>query len=374
MSSIFQLERDFTFYTDGGAVALDSDGEHVAIGTSKLSPRFPRSGEEGGHAYVVKKKGKVVLSWRFDAEKGFNCAAFSPSKDFVIFGNDDGKLYVFTYDGDLLSAVEVDSPVYSCAFSRSGSYLALGTEGGKVSVRDSNFEPLWEYLTEDNVWGLSWSPDERYVAAASHDGNVYILTKPKEVWKEDLGSPVNRVSWCGERLAAGTWEPGKVVVYEAGNPASPQKLWEKSVWGSVWGLEFEDACNYLAAGSSGKAFKVFAQDGREVFSADLFPVEDLSWNSAVLAVGGEGRVEVYRTFQCLPHSLPSLKRFKTISLTKPDNLGFAEMSEALYLLLGKPKVVRVNGEEMGVKVVKGNFLYIFSPYDGEVEVEVVDEA
>ena len=373
-SSSFKLEKEFVFYTEDGTVAVDSDGEAIAIGVSRASPRGAEKGKEGGHAYVVWRRNKVVFSWRFDAEKGFNCAAFKPSSDLVVFGNDDGFLYVFNKSGELLKTVNVDSPIYSCAFSPSGSYLAMGTEGGKVTVRDSNFDPLWEYLTEDNVWGLSWSPDERFVAVASHDGNLYVLTKPKEVWKDDLKSPVNRVVWCDDYLVAGTWEPGTVALYDASDPTSPTKLWERELLGNVWGLDMDSACNYVLAGSSNSIVKIFSIDGKDVMSMEAFPVDDVAWAGATVAIGGKSKVEVYAAEVCLPYAIPSLRRFKIISLSKPENLNVVEMSEVLYLLLNKPKKIKVNGDEFEVRPIKGDFLYILSPYDGEVEVEVVDEA
>ncbi len=370
----FKLEKAFVFYTEGGTIALDTDGDKVGIAVSKSSPRAVAKAEEGGHAYVVWKKGRVVLSWRYDTEKGFNCVSFNPTKDMIVFGNDDGNLYVFTKDGELIKTVNLDAPVYSCAFSPSGNFLAVGTEGGKVTVRDSSLEPIWEYLTEDNVWGISWSPDEKYIAVASHDGNLYILTKPKDVWRESLGSGVNRVVWCDQYLAASTWEPGEVVLYEVSDPTSPHKLWEREILGNVWGLAMDDACNYVLAGSSNSVVKVFDVEGNSVMSMELFPVDDAAWNGALVAIGGKNRVEVFNGVVCLPYSIPSLKRFKIISLSKPEALSYIEMSEVLYLLLNRPRKVKVNGDEFEVRVRKGNFLYIISPYDGEVEVEVIDEA
>ncbi|ABU81743.1 WD40 repeat domain-containing protein [Ignicoccus hospitalis] len=366
------LEKDFTFFTEGGSLSIDTKDNLLAIAVSKASPRGERNDEEGGHAYVVTKKGKVIMSWRFDSQKGFNCAAFKPDSDVVIFGNDDGSLYVFKTDGEMIKKVDLDAAIYSCAFSPSGSFVALGTEGGKVSVRDSSFEPLWEYLAEDNVWGLSWSPDERYVAVASHDGHLYVLTKPKEVWKDDLGAPVNKAKWCGNYLAASTWE-GLVVTYDASDPQSPSKLWEGRLGSNVWGLDFDDACSYLAAGSRGSDLVIFDTEGNMTLSVKPGPVDDLSWRGPSLAVASKNKVEVFKTMSCVPYILPTLKRFKAASFSKPENIDFIEMSKLFYALLGRPKKVKVNGETYWVKVIDGDFLYIFSQHDGEVEVEIVDE-
>ncbi len=364
----FKIEKSWSFVPEKGTIALDSKGNKVAIAVSRSSMRSTKKSEEAGFGYVVWKKGKVLMSWRFDSDKGLNCAAFHPTENLVIFGNDEGTLYVFTEDGDLIKTIELNSPVLSCAFSSSGERVALGFEGGKVSIRDSSFEPLWEYLTDDNVWSLSWSPDEKYLAVASHDNNLYILTKPKDVWRETFSTGVNRVHWCGEKLAAGTWDPGIVAVYNVSDPTSPEKLWEKELLSSVWGLSWNDACSHLAAGATNSVMKVFDTEGEAILSMELYPIDDLKWKGEFLTVAGKDHVDAFSMYTCTPFILPSFKRFKTYSLSQPGTV--VEVSEALYLLMGRPKKVLVNGDELEVRVVPGNFLYIISPYDGEVEVEV----
>ena len=368
MSVSFKIEKSWSFVPEKGTINLDAKGNKVAIAVSRSSARSAKKSEEAGYGYVVWRKGKVLMSWRFDTEKGLNCAAFHPTDNVVIFGGDDGTLYVFTEDGDPIKTVELNSPILSCAFSKSGNRVALGFEGGKVSIRDSSFEPLWEYLTDDNVWSLSWSPDEKYLAVASHDNNLYILTKPKDVWRETFSSGVNRVHWCGEKLAAATWDPGVVAVYNVSDPTSPEKLWERELLSSVWGLSWNDVCSNLAAGATNSLLKIFDSEGESILSVELYPIDDLRWGSEFLAVAGKDHVDAFNTYVCTPFLLPSFKRFRTFSLSQPGTV--AEVSEALYLLMGKPKKILVNGDEFEVKVVPGNFLYIISPYDGEVEVEV----
>jgi len=372
------LKTTWIFTPESGTYSVSMKNEHVigvAVSSSAEHPLSTLEESFGGFAYLLTRVNGSMRFWRYDSPKGFNCVEFDPTDDRVIFGNDDGNVYVFDLDGSLVSTVKLGAPVYSCAFSPFGNKVAVATEseeGSKITIMDKNFEHLWEYLTDDNVWGLSWHEEEEMLAVASHDGNVYILKKPTAIWKEEVAEAVNKVKWCGNKLVVGTFKPGAVILYDTHNPENPEKVWEiDENLSNVWGLDFNDLCDIIAYGDAtvGKMALVDL-DGNEIISTEFTGgVQSLSWKGSTIVVATD-KIKALSVVRCHPISsmFSSLERVTTISL-KWDN-DTIEISSVLHSLLGKPGWLYVNNKLLKTSVVRGNHLYVRSPLEGEVELRV----
>ncbi|UXD22493.1 hypothetical protein IPA_05475 [Ignicoccus pacificus DSM 13166] len=377
MEEEINIKTSWIFTPERGTYSLalrDSRTVALAVSSSSAHPLASSEEEFGGFAYLLTRVDGRITSWRYDSPQGFNCAAFDPVDERVIFGNDDGNVYIFDLDGTLITTIKFGTPVYSCAFSPHGNRVAIATEGeggGKVSILDKNFEHLWEFLTDDNVWGLSWHVDEEMLAVASHDGNVYILKKPTAIWKEEVAEAVNKVKWCGNKLAVATFKPGKVLLYDTKDPRNPTLLWEiEEGLNNVWGLSFNDDCTLLAYGdaSNGK-FGLIGIDGNEIISQKYKEgIQSLDWKGAKIALATE-RLKVLSVLKCGPISSYITKLELVTTLSEKWDRDEVELSSLLHTILGRPEWLYVNGKLLKVSVVEGNHLYVKSPMEGEVELK-----
>ncbi len=377
MSEGISVKTAWIFTPEKGTYSIAlRDENRLALAVSSSSGHPLASGEEefGGFAYLLTRVNGAIKSWRFDSPKGFNCAAFDPVDNKVVFGNDDGYLYVFDFDGSLITKVHFGTAIYSCAYSPSGSKIAIATEGeggGKVSILDNHFEHLWEFLTDDNVWGMAWHEDEEKLAVASHDGNVYILQKPTAIWKEEIAEAVNKVAWCGNKLAVGTFKPGSVVLYDTKNPESPEKLWEyENGLSNVWGLDFNDNCTLIAYGDAANGkMGILDLEGNEVISTTFKEgVQSLGWKGSNIAIATD-RIRVLSVVRCTPLAQAYQILEYAITTSKKWDEDAVEVSALLHALMGKPEWLYVNNKLLRVVVIDGNHLYVRSPFEGDVEIK-----
>ncbi|ALU12482.1 hypothetical protein EYM_04305 [Ignicoccus islandicus DSM 13165] len=373
------LNLAWTFPLERGTISLKANDENtVAISVSMPPTNLPSDiSQTRGYAYLVRRIDGKIVSWRYEALMGFNCTAFDPMGDRVIYGNDDGNLYVFDYEGNLIDQRNFGSPIHACVFSADGKRLAISLEGeggDKVSVLDSSLEYLWEFLANDNVWSMAWKDD--VLAVASHDGNVYLVKKPTIIWKEEVAEAVNRVSWCGNKLAVSTFKPGSIIVYDTTDIEKPVRVMEYySGLENVWGLDFDTDCKLIAFGDLiTKRFGIIDLEGNLIVNKHLNDgIQSLSWEESNIFLA-HNSLWVLSVEKCTPLSKAGVLIDHVVTISfKLEESDVAEISSVLHHLLGSPRYVYVNDKLLKVSVVKGDHLYIKSPFEGEVEVKRVRE-
>lgn len=152
--------------------------------------------------------------------KDYNFVSFSSDGKMLATGGWDGKLSVFSIDGNLISITQTQFDVVDKAsISPDGGFIAVGgqslTKGSlpKVSI----YKPNGEYISSFNVaeesdwmglsevYSLGFSPDGRYLATSSNNHNV-------SLWDWKNGKLVRRLLGVESNCYSITFSPdGKIV-------------------------------------------------------------------------------------------------------------------------------------------------------------------
>ncbi|KAI3922863.1 hypothetical protein MKW98_006994 [Papaver atlanticum] len=197
----------------GDAEAVDIGSQPKDLSIAQLSPELALVSTDSG---VVMLRGLKVVS---TIDLGFAVAAcaISPDGTEAIVGGQDGKLHVYSINGDTLTEEATlekhRGPITVIRYSTDASMFASG---------DSNREAVvWDHVSREvklknmlyhsaRINCLAWSPDNTMVATGSLDT-------------------------C-------------VIIYDISKPASSRVTIKGAHLGGVYGLAFTDNCSIVSSG------------------------------------------------------------------------------------------------------------------------------
>ena len=140
--------------------------------------------------------GPGELRWLYAVGSAFSSGIWSsPAVDSagrVIFGSDDGTLYVLDANGALEWWFTSDGRIYSSPAVAADGSLYFGSHDGYVYALDSQGTQLWSYQTGDWVRSSPAIGADGTVYIGSNDGRLYALdpVNGDELWAFDTGDSV----------------------------------------------------------------------------------------------------------------------------------------------------------------------------------------
>ena len=174
-----------------------------------------------GVLYVGTIEGKVIalditsisdgtpdLTWNKDVGAatgggGFACST-KVSKPMGVYGTPivkDGKLYVATYNGDVLYITTDGKTISSVPFETKsaivgspwidGDALYVGSSNGKLYKLDLDLNFEWEFQTGDKIWSTPVvSNGVVYISSADHKLYAVDAESGKEIWYFEAGAAI----------------------------------------------------------------------------------------------------------------------------------------------------------------------------------------
>ncbi len=229
------------------------------------------------------ENGEIVSSYRHKA--GIYCVRKICEGKYLL-GTEDMSVLILDDEGNV-ERINTEYAVLSCAIK--GNKAVLGSCCGAIYLLDLESKKLIKiYEAYGNVYSISWG---KYIYAASFDGNIYALKGLGRLMNgKRLAENVNVVSVCGERVAAGTFEPGGVFVFdEELNP-----IWSRGNFFDVRVIAWRDLCKGLYVGSWDGRVSLYRNDGTEVLRG-MGPrgIESGDYVKGLLVLGAWGRIELY---------------------------------------------------------------------------------
>jgi len=229
------------------------------------------------------EEGKVVNAFKHRA--GIYCIRKIADGKYLL-GAEDMSVLLLDEEGNV-ERIDTEYAIFSCAVK--DNKAVLGACCGPLYLLDLESKNVLKiYETYGNVYSVDWG---KYIYAASFDGNIYALKGlGRLINGKRLAENVNVVSVCGRRVAAGTFEPGGVFVFdEELNP-----LWSKGNFFDVRVTSWRDSCKGLYVASWDGRVSLYKPDGTEILRG-MGPrgIESGDYAKGLLALGAWGRVELY---------------------------------------------------------------------------------
>ena len=134
---------------------------------------------------------------------GFGCST-QVSSPMGVYGTPivkDGKLYVATYNGDVLYITTDGKTISSAPFKTEsnivgspvidGDALYVGSSNGKLYKLDLDLKLKWEFQTGDKIWSTPWvSNGVVYISSADHKLYALDAESGKEIWYFEAGAAI----------------------------------------------------------------------------------------------------------------------------------------------------------------------------------------
>ncbi|KJE94355.1 WDR1 protein [Capsaspora owczarzaki ATCC 30864] len=159
-------------YSDDNKVGLPSVPHGLGVSKSNIAVVACHNSVE------LLRNGKKASSINVAYEP--QAAAINPAENQVAVGGKDGKLYVYTLNGDSLvekTQLESKGPVTSVAYSGNGLWLAVGDTQRNIYVYEaSSLErkiTSWVFHSA-RVNAIAWSADNRHLASVGLDTSIYV--------------------------------------------------------------------------------------------------------------------------------------------------------------------------------------------------------
>ncbi len=245
---------------------------------------IPRSGAVlavNENSLLFIEEGRAEELYRSKA--GLTCVR--PYEGALMVGSEARKVLLL---GENETSIELEYGVNSCAVKNGKAALGLCCnglaliEGGSVK---------WHLETNNHIYSVDWYGD--VILGAGFDGFLYAVNEDGEVLhKLPLAENVNRVRVCGDLVAVGTFEPGRLYVLKYGNGF--EMVWGKGNFFDVRALSWSEDCEYLFVLDWNGTAEIYDASG-ELKLRGMGPrsMESSFWRGNEIAVGGWGRVELY---------------------------------------------------------------------------------
>ena len=165
-------------------VALAADGSLVALTT------------DDQNIHVLDGDGQLL--WNVDRGLGVEAVAIYGTGDNArtVIGSDDGRITIFSREGNELLSARLDFDVKAVAVSRSGARILAGTSDGSiVLLNGANGDVIWAVTGNSDIVDVTMSADATFILAATDRGTIYFLDGEGNITQElQLESPVQSVS------------------------------------------------------------------------------------------------------------------------------------------------------------------------------------
>jgi WD40 repeat protein len=160
------------------------------------------AGGEEGIVRVVDGAGATVIAENTAAAKSgeIYCVALHPSQRLFASGHQDGRVHIWSWDGQAIALVRslpvVRWRALGAAFSPDGSLLATtGPQAGAVLWDTATWERVADLPSAQTCWPILFTPDGGRIVAGGFQGGI-------DIWDARSRRPVG--SFTGhERLIAG---------------------------------------------------------------------------------------------------------------------------------------------------------------------------
>jgi hypothetical protein len=136
-------------------------------------------------------------AWDYTTYGPITGAALSAGGEYVVAGSQDGNLYAFSKEGELLWSQGMGAPIGRVAYSSNGNYMAAATSTpGETLINffGINGALLWSRKVGKPVQGLGISDDGGIVVMGSDNRNIYVVNyEGALIFNHRLGGEVRTV-------------------------------------------------------------------------------------------------------------------------------------------------------------------------------------
>jgi WD40 repeat protein len=137
-------------------------------------------------------------AWDYATYGPVTCTALSQGGDYLIAGSQDGNIYAFSREGELLWTQTLGAPIGKLAYSLNGNYLAAATSThgeSLINFYGINGALLWSRKVGRAARGLSISDDGGIVVIGSDNRNIYCVNyEGNLIFNHRLGGEIPTVA------------------------------------------------------------------------------------------------------------------------------------------------------------------------------------
>jgi WD40 repeat protein len=207
-----------------------------------------------------------ALAWKFPVASNFKAVSVSPDALYVAGGTFDGKVHLFSIEGELLRTRDLGEPVEGVAIAAGGDRIAVGSAKGTLSLLSGEGTALWNRTLGDAVYDVAISADGTRIAAGSDDGHVYLFGDDGVLrWRYRTGGTVYGVglSADGGTVAAGS---SNFHVYRLNRNGTLD--WRYFTGAQVFDVALSPGGESLAAGGSDRMVYLLDAAGARIMLAE----------------------------------------------------------------------------------------------------------
>jgi len=160
----------------------------------------------------------------------------------------------------LLSSVNLGFAVTASAISPDGTEAVLGAQDGKLRIYSINGDTLTEEAVLEKHRGaitvIRYSPDVSMIASGDANREAVVWDRStKEVKLNNMlyhTARINGLAWSPDSTMVATGSLDTcVIIYELGKPASARRTIKSAHQGGVYSVAFSDDCSILSSGEDG---------------------------------------------------------------------------------------------------------------------------
>jgi hypothetical protein len=137
-------------------------------------------------------------AWDYATYGPVTCTALSQGGEYLVAGSQDGNLYAFSREGELLWSQTLGAPIGRLAYSLNGNYLAAATSthgDSLINFYGINGALLWSRKVGRSARGLSISDDGGIVVIGSDNRNIYCVNyEGNLIFNHRLGGEIPTVA------------------------------------------------------------------------------------------------------------------------------------------------------------------------------------
>ncbi|HEX9710377.1 MAG TPA: PQQ-binding-like beta-propeller repeat protein [Candidatus Thermoplasmatota archaeon] len=217
-------------------------------------------------------------AWDYATYGPISAAALAAGGEYVVAGSQDGNLYAFSREGELLWSQALGAPIGRLAYCANGNYVAAATETHAetlINFYGINGALLWSRKVGKPVHGLGISDDGGIVVMGSDNRNIYVVNyEGSLIFNHRLGGEVPTVDltrdsrliyagcydafvYCFDLQGRGLWNykttgpVEKVIATRAGDVvyavSSDKRLYQLNKTGSmISNQRFDETPNVIA--------------------------------------------------------------------------------------------------------------------------------